>query len=335
MKKLFASVIKLAFKLYDVIKYTPIWSLVRPFLNIAAFFIWSIANSRQYWNNQGVVILYYHKPFPSQFEKHLKFIPEHWNIISLDALCESIKSGKNNKNSVVITLDDGDKSNFHFLQIIKKYSVPVMIYLTSDIIGTDKEFWWDTLRNLKAAAGACRNKDVLIRSPEYYKSIPEKQKIQEISGAITKLGYYPRERCALSFQEIEEMLHTGMVTFGSHSKTHPCLSMTSDESAWEEIVMSKEYLEAKLGTPIKHFSYPDGCYQEKHIKMVKKAGYTSAATTIPLINTSNTSLFELRRIAINQKDNVSLLAIRISGLWNKLGFDDFTIEKLRTRGLCF
>ena len=61
----------------------------------------------------------------------------------------------------------------------------------------------------------------------------------------------------LSTAELVEMHQRGH-TIGAHTHSHPVLTDLSIEDATHEILMSKEILEAKLGVPIEHFSYPYG-----------------------------------------------------------------------------
>ena len=289
----------------------------------------------RYWKEEGAVVLNYHEVEPRRFEKHLEFISSHWNIVSLDTLCEHIEAGKDIGNSVVITFDDAFKSNVNLLPAIQKYNAPITLYLVSSVIGTDGEFWPATVDSLRAIADAARIKDPVIRDHEYYMSIPERQKNEEISRAVAQLQYSPQGRTALSLEEIDRMIRSGLVTVGSHCRSHPCLSMTSDDDAWEEISGSKRDLEAKLGVSVRHFSYPHGEFRDKHVTMVKRAGYASAATAVPELNTANTNLFKLRRICVGAEWSQWTLSCYMSGLSDRLGISDHEKARLRARGVQF
>lgn len=66
---------------------------------------------------------------------------------------------------------------------------------------------------------------------------------------------------------------------GSHTKNHSDLNTLSDEEALDEILGSKTALENQFDCEVRHFCYPYGRFTQKHIKMVRDSGYTTATTT--------------------------------------------------------
>ena len=65
---------------------------------------------------------------------------------------------------------------------------------------------------------------------------------------------------------------------GAHTLIHPDLDKISNESANDEILGSKEYLENLLDCDVRMFCYPRGRYNDEIIRMVKKAGFIGART---------------------------------------------------------
>ena len=82
---------------------------------------------------------------------------------------------------------------------------------------------------------------------------------------------------------------------GSHTLTHPWLTRVSTAQAREEITASRKKLEDRFGTSIDHFCYPYGDWNESVRDLVQGAGYKTACTTQPGINTPTDSLFALKR----------------------------------------
>ena len=273
----------------------------------------------------GTAILYYHQIAAHSFRRHIEYLRKHYNLIRLDDLVETIAKGTTLKDTVVITFDDGYKSIYSdIFPILKRYEVPITVFLVSDIVGTEKEIWADTLRNLRKNSGD----KSYIPDVEYFKCIPNTEKNRLIQELIARYKYTPPQRSILSWDEVQKMLKSGLVSFGSHSKTHPCLTKMDAEEAKVEILDSKRKLESHLNIEIEHFSYPNGDYDNLHFKMLDSA-YQSASTTVPGINDATTNLHELRRIAGN--GSVAVLAMKISGLWGRLGTDWFTLECMRRR----
>ncbi len=79
---------------------------------------------------------------PGLFEKHMQFIQKNFNVISLnDVVKNQNRRIPLPEKSVVITIDDGFEDNFiNGYQILKKYSIPATIFLTSGMLGK-KNFW--------------------------------------------------------------------------------------------------------------------------------------------------------------------------------------------------
>jgi peptidoglycan/xylan/chitin deacetylase (PgdA/CDA1 family) len=82
---------------------------------------------------------------------------------------------------------------------------------------------------------------------------------------------------------------------GSHTCTHPWLTRLPLAQAREEIVSSKKKLEDLFARKILHFCYPYGDWNEPVRDLVEEAGYTTACTTQPGINTPGQPPFELKR----------------------------------------
>ncbi len=296
-----------------------------PAINAFAFFIYNLPIvgkrllSRWYWNDNGAVILLYHQIDSQTFEKHVRWLKKYGKIISIDTLVERIERRQNLENSVVITFDDGWKSNYtEVLPVVKKYNVPIIVYLVSDTVGTEIEFWWVTGNNLRATLTSTQGE---VLDSDYYEAIPNKQKNAEIREAMERLQYSAQARCALLLPEIKEMLDSNLVTFGSHSKSHPNLKMTEPEEAAEEIIGSKTSLESQLKVKIAHFAYPHGSYSKPHIDILKDGGYASAVTVLPQLNSVQADLYQLGRIQVVPQASEYTLTMMISGLWHLLGLD--------------
>ena len=82
---------------------------------------------------------------------------------------------------------------------------------------------------------------------------------------------------------------------GAHTCTHPRWSLLSRKEAKEEIFSGKKKLEDRFGTPIEHFAYPYGDYNETTVELVQEAGFQTACTMHRGINLSDTSPFEFKR----------------------------------------
>ena len=117
------------------------------------------------------------------------------------------------------------------------------------------------------------------------------------------------------------MIKSELVTFSSHSRTHPYLNMAEQEEAEEEIIGSKGDLESKLKVDVAHFSYPHGSYNESDIEMLKGGGYVSAVTIAPGVNSIQADPYQLKRVFVDPRASEYTLAMMITGLWHLMGLN--------------
>lgn len=201
------------------------------------------------------------------FRKQIELLKARdYYFVSLE---EVIKWTKNEiqlpKKSIALTFDDGYQDNYlNVLPIIKQYDVKVTIFLIADFIGK-KRFYSENRR------------------------FPQKIFEEDFNPKTDRIVQY------LSVDQIKDMHHTGLVDFGSHTSTHPDLRSLYVDFLEDEIAGSKRILEDQLNFPIKTFSYPYGRFNETIMKIVKKAGYIGAVTTIKDKIRKDHNPFELSR----------------------------------------
>jgi peptidoglycan-N-acetylglucosamine deacetylase len=68
---------------------------------------------------------------------------------------------------------------------------------------------------------------------------------------------------------------------GAHTLNHPTLTEIDDNTAHEEIIGSKAWLEDIISKPVTSFCYPKGMFTVTHRDMVQEAGFTVARTVAP------------------------------------------------------
>jgi peptidoglycan/xylan/chitin deacetylase (PgdA/CDA1 family) len=81
----------------------------------------------------------------------------------------------------------------------------------------------------------------------------------------------------LTTQQLREMSSEGM-TIGSHSLTHPFLSLLNGESLRRELADSKRRLEDCIGESVDHFALPGGHYNRAVLDMAKEVGYKTVGS---------------------------------------------------------
>jgi peptidoglycan/xylan/chitin deacetylase (PgdA/CDA1 family) len=107
----------------------------------------------------------------------------------------------------------------------------------------------------------------------------------------------------LSWSDIETMASSGLVTFGSHTRTHRhFVRRETYANLDDELRQSKAILEEKLGKSCDHLAWPWGDYETAWLPLVKAIGYRSAATTLSGANGEGKDPYKLKRINIRKPE---------------------------------
>ena len=118
-------------------------------------------------------------------------------------------------------------------------------------------------------------------------------------------------RRLLSWPDIRA-LRDANVQFGAHSRTHPLLPSVPVARAHEEIAGSRGDLEREIGSPVTTFAYPYGAYDSTVEAVVQQAGLQAACGADLGFNHAGTSLYRLRRTAVDGTDSLLRFAVKVS-----------------------
>lgn len=120
-----------------------------------------------------------------------------------------------------------------------------------------------------------------------------------------------------------------LVTIGSHTETHPMLPHVPNEDGRREIVGSKAKLEALLGRPILHFSFPFGGFNDALIHQCREAGYQRVFTTLPYFAFVQPDEFVVGRVRVDPTDWALEFRLKSEGAYRWLPFAFKLKEKVR------
>jgi glycosyltransferase involved in cell wall biosynthesis/peptidoglycan/xylan/chitin deacetylase (PgdA/CDA1 family) len=208
----------------------------------------------------GVIV--YHDPTPAALEEQLDALSRRHAFVTYDAVVEALRSGDWGEippRALAVTIDDGHRGNARLADVFEAYGVVPTLFLCSQIVGTERPFWW-------TADGVDRRSLKLVANDERLRAL-------EAAGEETGA------RQALSLEELRAL--AGRASFGAHTRSHPILPMCTDEEAEYEITASKAEIEALTGEPCLHFAFPNGDYGPRELELVRRAGYLSARTIEP------------------------------------------------------
>lgn len=253
---------------------------------------------RRWLAKRYVIILLYHKIDPDLFASHLEYLKRNYNIIALRDLRDAFvsKMGKVLPlRSLVITFDDGWKSNYKLLPVFRKHDRPVTIFLAAGLVNTNRKIWnfaidrTDRMENDRLKALPNEEKERLLK--DKYSHYPEKEYC---------------ERSMLNKTEIEEMaLH---VDFQSHGMFHPVFTMCSEKELAFELSESRKLLSQMTNTEIYAIAYPYNRAWVREREAARAAGYQLGRIGGRRLNRLNGDPMALKAIGIKGDSSMEDLA---------------------------
>lgn len=285
----------------------------------------------------GAVILLYHRviriptdPYnlvvsPEHFSQHMEYLRRTCCPMRLHDLVEAMCHHMLPDRAVAITFDDGYADNYwHARPVLESAKIPATIFVTSDHVDSNYEYWWDDLERIFSLP--LLSPTLLIRTQdrfhEWHINSPAQleQTRKEIFTLMRLLDSQAREgvvdqlACwagiertgradyrAVTATQLRDLACSEYVEIGAHTRTHPRLSILSPDAQRAEIVGGREVLESVIQRPVDMFAYPYGDVQDfndETIRIVRTAGFRAATTIVSGSVESGDDLFRLRRCAV-------------------------------------
>lgn len=312
----------------------------------------------------GTIFMLHHvrpgtnKPF--QPNRHLEITPDFLratlahvqslgiDIVTMDELHDRMTAGETANRSACFTFDDGYRDNFDFaLPVMREHGAPMTVYVASDFAEGQGRLWWVALERVLAAAdtidirmngidtcidtAAPEAKQLAFQTiHDWLRTLPSDRDVQDnVSALCARYGIDDKAICSelcMSWDELSAFAQDPLVTLGAHTVSHCHLGSESEEVAEQEMRLSRQRLEAKLGRTVDHFAYPYGdrrAAASREFALASKIGFKTAVTTRPgmIFPESAAHLAALPRISLNGNyQSERFLSVLTSGaataVWN-------------------
>ena len=214
------------------------------------------------FSSKKIFVVNYHNTygkFKKNFKWQINFFKQYFIIINYNDFNKSYAHKKKSKKPLLlITFDDGHKSNYEIAeQILKHENIKAIFFIPFNFIN----YSWPI--NLK--------KQTEISTKKFNIPCNINYEIQD-----------KRKNIAMSWENIIKLHNDGHL-IGCHGMNHERLSSKlTNKQLYDEIFSSKQLLEKKLNTKIETFCWIGGerwAYCSSAHKIIKKAKYKYSFTT--------------------------------------------------------
>jgi peptidoglycan/xylan/chitin deacetylase (PgdA/CDA1 family) len=231
-------------------------------------------------------------------------------------------------DSTTITFDDGHSSVQDFFE---RFDVPFTLYVTVSALGTPRYLSWEQVEWMRESGrvdvqnhGFSHHRyfssesinGILERSSEGildYRELDDPRGLPRApySGDVFVTRFIFDTRFVAEFQkraldlldkrqrptrrDLTRLIEKITLPRGEFES-----GLDREKRIREQVLESRNILERRIGTPIRHFAWTYGDYCDEGLRFVESQGYRSAATVELGSNTPSTSPFRHRRMTVEE-----------------------------------
>lgn len=253
---------------------------------------------------------------PKEFEKQVQYISKNYKVVLLEEFLDNGKLENNHKRIASIVFDDGyrDFGEYAF-PILRKYNLPVSLYVVTDGIDHQKLIWTYQL-DYQFINTSKLYLDLDGKEITWQSSIERIAFGKKLKPKLKSLAYQKRVDILRSidiqfddvelprnnyhtWSELKTLINEG-VFISSHTISHPMLGLIeSEELIKHELFGSAQRIQEELGFFPKTISYPVGSYDERVQRIARDVGFIyGLAVDQRSFNPDSDSFFSIPRIEL-------------------------------------
>jgi peptidoglycan/xylan/chitin deacetylase (PgdA/CDA1 family) len=184
------------------------------------------------------------------------------------------------KRAVAITFDDGYRSVLDLARpVLEHYNMPATVFVPTALVGIERPMSWDGI-------------DHWLGSEHESELVP------------------------MSWDDLGELASAGW-EIGSHTRTHPRLTLLDDRGVRHELEGSRRDCERALGLPCRSLAYPFGDHDERVVRLAERAGF-SAGGALPKGFPRSPNALAYPRVGVYHRDHSARFRLKASALVRRL-----------------
>ena len=276
--------------------------------------------------------------WPEHFESQLRVLREFADVVPLKDIHAELRAGRRTRPVVAVTFDDGYADNLYAAKpVLEEHDIKATVFLATGYLDEPSPYWWDALAtailavdslptHLCLESGADRfewrtrvRSQAGIRGRRARRALHDRlwswlgaQSADNRPGIIEQIRAWAGTsgRCAadarpMTRAEVGELIASGIVDVGGHTRSHPMLSKLNAERKREEIDLCRRDCRDIVGRTPATFAYPHGDYDQESIDLVREIGFTLACTSQPALVWPETNPLTTPRIAVGNWDQAT------------------------------
>ncbi|HEY5463252.1 MAG TPA: polysaccharide deacetylase family protein [Hanamia sp.] len=288
--------------------------------------------------NNTVTIFYFHGIYASDKERDLNhvdpqnnvtinefkdflnyFLEHNYIFIKPEDLLTDLPNGK---TYGIISFDDGYFNNLLAVDLLNKYKIPAVVFVTTKNIQEHSSYWWDIIYKYRKR----ENKQILDIKKEqvhlkFFKYSYINEYIKKNFGVKSMCPWSDIDR-PLIIDELKTLSSNPLISIGNHTHNHAILINYSEEEIREEFNQSNKIILGITGrVPLCH-AFPNGLFNDLVLQVAKEAGFRMVFTTVQkknILPLNSTNFLCLNRLMIGNPN------IKNYGSFYRLGYSPLTL----------
>ncbi|MYM67267.1 polysaccharide deacetylase family protein [Pseudoduganella sp. FT55W] len=261
-------------------------------------------------------ILIYHRVLPRpdpllpslpdarRFDRHMAILQRCFNVLPMAAALRGLQQQCLPPRAAIITFDDGYADNATCaLPILQQHGLHATFFIASGYLDGGQMWNDDVIAHARRGGMPPQALDQLLLQLKY---LPFEVRLR----AARALAPPRNGDLMMTTAQVQALAAAGM-TIGAHTHRHPILAAVPDDEALADIRQGKAVLEALIQAPVTTFAYPNGRpgadYRQRHVEMVREAGFEAAFSTVPGVAYAGSDVHQLPRFTPWEPDRLRFL----------------------------
>lgn len=277
-----------------------------------------------------------------QFDRQMALLRAHCSPISMDDFCRALRGAPLPPNPVMVTFDDGYRSNHDVaLPILRRYDIPAVFFVATEYISSRRLYWWESLAMMVTRAprrlvdihyplATTIDLDAPTARTRLGRMIKDTRGLN-VDRFLTHLATAAglewnadvertiAEPLLMSWDHLRALAKAGM-SIESHGHRHRVITTIDEAALHEELTVSKATIEREVGNIVRAIAYPVGYgpgHEPRLRQAVAAAGYEVGFTNATGVNWTSRGLdpFNVHRLATDREltDAMFLSQLAIPG----------------------